>query len=160
MQTAALHADTLQLVSFRLGTQRYAVDILRVQEIDNMKEITCIPNALPYLAGAINLRGKVIPVLSLRTKFAMEKNGDNEKEKIVIIDIKGTVMGIIVDSVSDVLRIPSDVIEPPPQVSSRLNSGLIRGIAKLQEGLVLILDMDKLLDSDEHDAIINVEQLA
>lgn len=158
MQITTIYTDMLQLVSFRLGTQRYAVDILKVQEIDNMKEITHIPNAPPYLAGAINLRGKVIPVLSLRSKFGMEKKGDNENGKIVIIDIKGVVMGIIVDSVSDVLRIPTNMIEPPPQVSSRLHPGLIRGIAKLHEGLVLILDMDKLLDAGEQNAIIDVKQ--
>jgi purine-binding chemotaxis protein CheW len=160
MHITTIYSDTLQLVSFRLGTQRYAVDILKVEEIDNMKEITNIPNAPPYLAGAINLRGKVIPVLSLRSKFGMETNGGSENGKIVIIDIKGAVMGIIVDSVSDVLRIPTDMIEPPPQVTSRLHPGLIRGIAKLHEGLVLILDMDKLLDADEQNVILDVKQTA
>jgi purine-binding chemotaxis protein CheW len=154
MQINTIYTDMLQLVSFRLGTQRYAVDILKVQEIDNMKEITNIPNVPSYLAGAINLRGKVIPVLSLRSKFGMEKNNGDEHGKIVIIDIKGVVMGIIVDSVSDVLRIPTDMIEPPPQVSSRLHPELIMGIAKLQEGLVLILDMDKLLDATEQNALL------
>jgi len=158
MQITTIYTDMLQLVSFRLGMQRYAVDILKVQEIENMKEITIIPNAPPYLAGAINLRGKVIPVLSLRTKFDMETKGGSENGKIIIIDIKGVVMGIIVDSVSDVLRIPTDMIEPLPQVSSRLQTGLILGIAKLQEGLVLILNMDKLLDSDEQSAIFDVGQ--
>jgi len=158
MQITTIYTDMLQLVSFRLGMQRYAVDILKVQEIENMKEITIIPNAPPYLAGAINLRGKVIPVLSLRTKFDMETKGGSENGKIIIVDIKGVVMGIIVDSVSDVLRIATDMIEPLPQVSSRLQTGLILGIAKLQEGLVLILNMDKLLDSDEQSAIFDVGQ--
>ncbi len=160
MQIATIYTDMLQLVSFRLGAQRYAVDILKVQEIDNMKEITSIPNAPPYLAGAINLRGKVILVLNLRAKFALDKNIDNEKKKIVILDINGAVMGVIVDSVSDVLRISANMIEPPPQISSRFYSGLIQGIAKLQDGLVLILDMDKLLDANEQNTIIDIKQSA
>jgi len=98
----------------------------------------------------------VIPVLSLRSKFGMEKSGSNENGKKLIISIKGVVMGIIVDSASDVLRIPADMIEPP-QVSWRLRPGLIRGIATLHEGLVLILDMDKLLDADEQNAIFDVK---
>ena len=160
MQTDFVHTDMFQLVSFSLGTQRFAIDILKVQEIDNMKDITSIPNTLPYVAGAINLWGKVISVLNLRKKFDMEKNVNTDKEKIIIVDIKGTLTGIIVDAVSDVLRIPADSIESPPQVSERLRSGLIRGIAKQQAGLILILDMDKLLDSDEHAILVNMKQAA
>jgi purine-binding chemotaxis protein CheW len=153
MQSAALHADMLQLVTFKLDRQKYAVDILKVQEINNMKEITSIPNAPAYLEGAINLRGKVIPVLNLRKKFGFEENANSELRKIVIMDVRGVIMGLIVDAVSDVLRVTRDVVEPPPPVSSNVSSEFISGIAKLPEGLVILLDMDRLLDAHEHKTV-------
>jgi purine-binding chemotaxis protein CheW len=153
MQSAVLHADMLQLVTFKLDGQKYAVDILKVQEINNMKEITSIPNAPAYLEGAINLRGKVIPVLNLRKKFGFEENANSELRKIVIMDVRGVIMGLIVDAVSDVLRVNRDVVEPPPPVSSNVSSEFISGIAKLPEGLVILLDMDRLLDAEEHKTV-------
>ncbi len=151
MQTAA-HTEMLQLVTFKLSGQKYAVDILKVQEIDNMKEIAAIPNAPSFLEGAMNLRGKVIPVLNLRKKFGFDQ-APIDSSKIVIMDIRGVIMGIIVDSVSDVLRIPCDVVEPPPPVSSNVSTEFISGIAKLEEGLVILLDIDQLLDAEEHKAV-------
>jgi purine-binding chemotaxis protein CheW len=153
MSATALHTEMLQLVTFKLAGQKYAVDILKAQEINNMKEITVIPNAPPFLEGAINLRGKVIPVVNLGMKFGLENTGVLEAAKIVIMDIRGVIMGIIVDSVSDVLRISRDVVEPPPPVSSNISTEFIAGIAKLDEGLVIMLDMDKLLDDREHQAV-------
>ena len=153
MDTFAVHADMLQYVTFKLAGQRYAMDILKVQEINNMKEITPIPNAPPYVEGAINLRGKVIPVMNLRKKFHMEDQPLTETTKIIIIDIRGTITGIVVDSVSDVLRVPANVVEPPPPVSSSVKSEFIHGVAKLPDGLVIVLDMDRLLDETEHRAV-------
>jgi purine-binding chemotaxis protein CheW len=159
MQTMS-HTDMLQLVTFKLAGQKYAVDILKVQEIDNMKEITAIPNAPSYLEGAINLRGKVIPVLNLRKKFSFEENTSPDLAKIVIMDVRGVIMGLVVDSVSDVLRIPRDLVEPPPPVSSNVSSDFIAGIAKLDEGLVILLNIDKLLGEEEHKAVFGDSKAA
>jgi len=153
MDSFAVHTDLLQFVTFKLEGQKYAVDILKVQEINNMKDITPIPNSPPYVEGAINLRGKVIPVLNLRRKFNLEEKPLDEFIKIVIMDVRGVVMGVIVDSVSDVLRVSSDLVEPPPPVSSDTTARFIKGVAKLPEGLVILLDMDKLLDPQEHQAM-------
>ena len=154
MDTYGGHSDMLQFVTFNLATQRYATDILKVQEINNLKDITPIPKSPRYVEGAINLRGKVIPVLNLRKKFNMPFEPLNDLTKIIIIVIHGITMGIIVDSVSDVLRISRDVVEPPPRVASgNIRSEFIRGIAKLQEGLIIILDMDNLLDIHEQQAV-------
>jgi len=153
MDTTAFHTDMLQFVTFKLAGQKYAVEILKVQEINNMKDITPIPNSPGYVEGAINLRGKVIPVLNLRKKFHMEELALSETSKIVIIDFRGIIMGAIVDAVSEVLRISADVVEPPPAVSSHVKSEFIRGIAKLATELVILLDMDKLLDADEQQAV-------
>ncbi len=153
MQQSTMQAEMLQLVTFRLAGQKYAVDILKVQEINNMKDITAVPNAPSYLEGAVNLRGKVIPVLNLKKKFGFEAQQANESAKIVIMNVKGVIMGVMVDSVSDVLRISRDRVEPPPPVSSNVSSEFLSGIAKLEEGLVILLDMDRLLDGDEHRAV-------
>jgi purine-binding chemotaxis protein CheW len=153
MASATSHTEMLQLVTFKLAGQKYAVDILKVQEINNMKEITTIPNAPSYLEGAVNLRGKVIPVLNLRKKFGLEEQENKELCKIIIMDVRGVIMGLIVDAVSDVLRVPRDVVEPPPPVSSNISSEFIFGIAKLPEGLVILLDMDRLLNAQEHKSV-------
>jgi purine-binding chemotaxis protein CheW len=160
MQTTVIHADMLQLVTFKLAGQKYAVDILKVQEINNMKEITTIPNAPSFLEGAINLRGKVIPVLNLRKKFSFEDNPSPDTAKIVIMDVRGVIMGLVVDSVSDVLRIPRDLVEPPPPVSSNISSEFLAGIAKLEEGLVILLNIDKLLGEEEHKAVFGDSKAA
>jgi purine-binding chemotaxis protein CheW len=153
MQSTAVFTEMFQLVTFKLNGQKYAVDILKVQEINNMKEITSIPNAPAYLEGAINLRGKVIPVISLRKKFRFEGNTNSELHKIIIIDIRGVIMGIVVDAVSDVLRVTRDVVEPPPAVSSNVKSDFIAGIAKLPEGLVILLDLDRIFDAEEYKTV-------
>ncbi|MCX8068918.1 MAG: chemotaxis protein CheW, partial [Thermodesulfovibrionales bacterium] len=109
--------ELLQLVTLTLGSEEYAVDILKVQEINRMKEITRVPNSPPYVEGVINLRGKVIPVVNLRSKFGLYEKENDEKTRIMIMDIQGITMGIVVDSVSEVLRIPSNIVEPTPPMA-------------------------------------------
>lgn len=150
MDSCGVQADTLQLVTFRVAGQRYAVDILKVQEIDLMREFARIPNAPSYVEGAMNLRGRVIPVLNIRRLFRLDEGRSEGSSKIVIMDVQGIVMGVIVDAVSDVLRIPHGAVEPPPPVSSAMSTEFIRGIVKLDDGLVILLDLDKLLGSAEY----------
>ena len=150
MGTASTYSDVLQFVTFKLVEQKYAVDILKVQEIENIREITTIPHAPAYLEGAINLRGKVIPVINLRKKFGFGDYEDRQRSKIIILVIGGAVMGVMVDSVSDVIRISCEVVEPAPSVSSNESSHFITGIANLAEGLVILLDVDKLLTEVKH----------
>ncbi len=149
MQTV-VPSEMLQLVTFKLAGQRYAVDILKVQEINNLREITAIPNASHYLVGAINLRGKVISVISLHKKFNLKGEPSGEAAKIVIVDVRGVVMGLLVDAVSDVLRISKEIVELPPCVSSNMSTEFIMGIAKLADGLVILLDLNKLFGEDGH----------
>jgi len=147
MEKTAISSDMLQFVTFNLGGQKYAIDILKVQEINNLKDITPIPNSPSYMEGAINLRGKVIPVINLRRRLHLEPLPMSQLTKIIIIDIKGLILGMVVDSVSDVLRIPADVVEAaPPVATGSIRSELIRGIAKLADMLVILLDLDELMD--------------
>jgi purine-binding chemotaxis protein CheW len=137
-----------QLVTFRLGDEEYGVDILKVHEIDRMMDITEVPNAPPSIEGVINLRGKVIPVINLRKKFNLPEREPDSRTKIVVVDI-GTSAGMIVDSVSEVLRISSDIVEPPPPMTTGVSSEYIRGVGKLKDRLLILLDIEKLLGADE-----------
>lgn len=148
----------LQLVTFTLGSEEYAVDILKVQEINRMKEITRVPNAPYYVEGVINLRGKVIPVVSLRKKFGLPEEEDTSKQRIMIMDIQGITIGLIVDSVSEVLRISTDIVEPPPPMTYSVSSEFIFGIAKLEDRLIILLDMDRLIGKEESQGMLEASE--
>lgn len=150
----------LQFVTFTLGNEEYAVDIRKVHEINRMKEITKVPNSPSYVEGVINLRGKVIPVVNLRERFGLEGKGNDEHLRIMIMDVRGVTMGLIVDSVSEVLRIPSDIVEPPPPMSTGIGTEFINGIAKLEDRLIILLDMDMLFGRTETIAMIEAQREA
>jgi purine-binding chemotaxis protein CheW len=143
-----------QLVTFRLGDEEYGVDILKVHEIDRMMDITEVPNAPACVEGVINLRGKVIPVINLRTKFGLPAREADNRTKIVVVDI-GTSAGMIVDSVSEVLRISSDIVEPPPAMATGVGSEYIRGVGKLKDRLLILLDIEKLLGAGDAETMNN-----
>lgn len=149
MQAADKSQTAIQLVGFNLKGQGYAVDIRDVQEIVPMREITQIPNAPEHVLGAINLRGSVIPVLSLRKRFSMDEKDPDERSRILIIRLRGMLIGFLVDSVSDVVRPAPGEIEPFPPVSSPSNSDFISGIVKQGDRLLILLDMDSLLKGDD-----------
>jgi len=140
--------ELLQLVSFHLGAEEYGLDILKVQEIIRVQELTRVPNMPAYIDGVINLRGKVIPVIGLRKRIGLESQAADKKTRIVVVDVRGNILGFIVDSVSEVLRIHSDTVEPPPQMSSSARD-YISGIGKLDARLLLLLDLDRLMTDSE-----------
>ncbi|MDD3732095.1 MAG: chemotaxis protein CheW [candidate division Zixibacteria bacterium] len=141
--------DELQLVSFNIGSEEFGVDILKVQEINRMVEITKVPQAPRYVEGVINLRGKVIPIIDLRKRFNLEMKEHDKNTRIVVVDINGNIMGMIVDAVSEVLRLPADTIEPPPELVTGINSDYIKGVAKLEDRLLIFLDLSKVVDVEE-----------
>lgn len=155
---AAKVSEILQLVTFNLGSEEYAVDILKVQEINRMKEITRVPNSPDYVEGVINLRGKVIPVVSLRKKFSLEERENDVQSRIMIMDIQGITMGLIVDAVSEVLRVPASIVEQAPPMTSNISTEFIRGIAKLEDRLIILLDMERLIGKPEETALIESSQ--
>jgi purine-binding chemotaxis protein CheW len=146
-------SDELQLVSFNIGTEEFGVDILKVQEINRMVEITRVPQAPHYVEGVINLRGKVIPIVDLRKRFNLELKEHDKNTRIVVVDIGGNIMGMIVDSVSEVLRLPANTIEPPPEIVTGVNSEYIKGVAKLDDRLLIFLDLSKVIDMAELAAV-------
>ncbi len=147
MQNSAVSEEVLQFVTFNLNNEQYAVDILNVQEINRITEITKVPNAPAYVEGVINLRGKVIPVINLRKKFCLDEKTKDDMSRIIIMEINGITNGLIVDSVSEVLRVPSSIIEPTPPMSSDMSSKFIKGIAKMEDRLIILIDIDKLIGS-------------
>jgi len=140
--------DEEQLVTFKLDSVEYGVKIANVQEINRMTEVTKIPRAPYYIDGIVNLRGNVIPALNLRKFFKLPEKKANDATRIIIIDIKGKRTGIIVDSVSEVLRFEKTLIEAPPDsLSSGVDSDYVEGVGKLNGGkrMILILDISKIL---------------
>ncbi len=141
--------ELLQLVSFNIGSEEFGVDILKVQEINRMVEITKVPQAPHYVEGVINLRGKVIPIIDLCKRFNLELKEYDKNTRIVVVDIGGNIMGMVVDSVSEVLRLPSSTIEPAPEIVTGINSEYIKGVAKLEDRLLIFLDLSKVIDMNE-----------
>jgi len=150
----AAHApvELLQLVSFYLGAEEFAMEILKVQEIIRMVDLTRVPNSPAFVEGVINLRGKVIPVIGLRKRFGMEPKEHDKQTRIIVIEIHGTVIGFVVDSVSEVLRIPADTVEPPPRLA-KSDREYVSGVGKLPSRLLLLLDVNKLLSDAETAAV-------
>jgi len=142
--------DLLQLVSFRVGREEFGLDILRVQEIIRVQQLTRVPNSPGFVEGVINLRGKVIPVISLRRIFGWDGAEHDKQTRIVVIDVSGTVVGFLVDSVSEVLRVPAGTVEPPPRLGE-VKREYVSGVGKLENRLLILLDVDRLMtDSEAH----------
>ncbi|NOY52052.1 MAG: chemotaxis protein CheW [Deltaproteobacteria bacterium] len=139
----------LQMVSFHLGNENFLVDILRIQEIIRRIEISRMPKAPEYIEGVINLRGTVIPVLDLRKRFGILLPEKNAEERIIVIKTEGKPMGMIVDSVADVLRIPKETIDPAPTVDSAVDAQYISGVAKVKKKLLFLLNLEPLLRLSE-----------
>jgi purine-binding chemotaxis protein CheW len=142
-------AELIQLVTFSIGDEEFGVDILKVQEIIRTMEITRVPKAPAFVEGVINLRGNVIPIVDLRKRFGLETRKHDKHTRIIVIEISGMVVGFVVDSVSEVLRIPASTVEPPPPVVAGLESEYISGVGKLEDRLLILLDLDRLLSSEE-----------
>jgi len=138
-----------QLVIFELANEVYGVDIGRVQEIIRMTSITRLPRAPEFVEGVINLRGKVIPVVDLNKRFGLAQGERTKASRIVVVDVSDHTIGMVVDAVSEVLRVPANAIEPPSPVVTTIESDYIRGIAKVENRLIILLDLDKVLSWEE-----------
>jgi purine-binding chemotaxis protein CheW len=142
-------SDILQIVSFKIGDEEFGVDILNVQEINKMTQITKVPNAPDFVDGVINLRGRVIPVINLRTRLKLEKKEPDKDTRIIVVDIEKNTVGFIVDGVSEVLRIPVSVTEAPPAIVAGVDSEFIKSVGKLEDRLLILIDLDKVLSINE-----------
>jgi purine-binding chemotaxis protein CheW len=149
--------DDEQVVVFDVANESYAVNIAHVAEIIRLQQITTIPGAPDSVEGVINLRGKVIPVLDLRKRFRLAMNEQTRSSRIVVVEINGQTLGLIVDGVSEVLRIPQDCIEPPSPLVTGIDSRYLRSIAKLEGRLIVLLDLDQVLSPIEQQQIEGID---
>ncbi len=138
-----------QLVVFALGNEHYGVDITAVEGIIKMQSITVVPRAPHFVEGVTNLRGKILPVIDLRKRFGLAASETTDDTRIVVVEMGGSTVGIVVDGVSEVLRIEPEAIEPPSPLMMTVDSSFIRGIAKVEERLVILLDLARVLTPDE-----------
>lgn len=141
--------ELLQLVTFSIGEEEFGVNILKVQEINRTMEITKVPRSPAFVEGVINLRGKVIPIIDLRRRFGLMSKPEDKDTRIIVIEINSVIVGFVVDAVSEVLRIPASTVEPPPPVVAGVESDYISGVGQLQDRLLIMLDLDKLLSSED-----------
>ncbi|MDP1946030.1 MAG: chemotaxis protein CheW [Nitrospirota bacterium] len=148
-QQIGLTTDGSQFLTFQLGEELYGVDILRVQEIKGYTAVTKIPNTPSHIKGVLNLRGTIVPIVELRTKFGMPTIEYTMFTVIVVVVVKEKIMGLVVDAVSDVLNIDKKDIQPPPQFGAKVDVSFLNGIGKSGEKLIALLDMDKLLSDED-----------
>lgn len=150
-QPGQTHEALLQLVSFHVGGEEFGLDILKVQEIIRAQQLTRVPNSPEFLEGVMNLRGKIIPVIALRKRFGLEQIPSDKQNRIVVVEVQGTVLGFIVDSVSEVLRIPAETVEPAPRLGL-VEREYVCGVGKLGDRLLILLDADRLMIGTENGA--------
>mgnify|MGYP001221637773 FL=1 len=141
-------ATSLQIVCFKIGNEEYGIDILQVQEILKVPKITKLPKSRSHIMGVIDLRGKVIPIIDLGKKFGIIADLSNSSRTIVV-DIDGKRVGLAIDSVSHVIKVDLNEIEPPPPVVKGISGKYIVGIAKLKTGFVVILDINQIFSAEE-----------
>ncbi|NOZ08200.1 MAG: purine-binding chemotaxis protein CheW [FCB group bacterium] len=147
-------AEMRQLVCFNLGGNNFGVDISRVHEINRIAGVTHVPDAPFYVEGLINLRGDVIPIVNLRKRFKMTEKDGNIENRIVVIEVPDAIIGLLVDSVTEVLRISESQIEPPPKLlSTGVELHYIEGVAKVGEDLLIVLNTDLIFSEDEFNTI-------
>ena len=144
---------TVQLVSFELADESYGIEITKVREIILITEITCIPQTPHYVKGLINLRSTVIPVIDLRALFGLPESTKTDESRIMVIHAAGRMIGIMVDAVSEVLRVKKDQIAPPPPTVAQLGREYLVGLVKLEKQLLILLDIDKILGEEEATAL-------
>jgi purine-binding chemotaxis protein CheW len=134
-----------EYLTFSLGDEEYAVDILKVQEIRGYENVTRLPDSPDFIKGVINLRGVIVPIVDLRLKFELGKAEYNELTVMIILNLGSRVVGIVVDSVSDVVRLPGEQIKPSPDLGGAVDTRFLKGVATVSERMLLLLDIERMM---------------
>ena len=145
---AAVHAGG-EFLTFRLGAEEYGIDILKVQEIRSYEQPTRIANSPAFIKGVVNLRGVIVPIVDLRIKLGCDTAEYNSFTVVIVLNVKGRVVGAVVDSVSDVLALDADSVKPAPEMSSAIDTAYITGIGSVGERMLILMDIEGLMASAE-----------
>jgi len=138
-----------QFISFSVGEEEYGLELLRVKEVIRVRQITRLPKAPSFVKGIINLRGDVIPIIDLRDKFGLEAKEATATTRVIVVEVEAKLMGMVVDSASQVVRIPADQIDPPPPVLGGFSQEFITGVGKIDDRLIILLNSDAVLTAEE-----------
>lgn len=142
-----------QFVEFKLGEEEYGVDILQVKTIERMMSITRVPKAPQFVEGVINLRGEIVPVIDLKKRFDLPISRETDNTRIIIVTVDDITVGMIVDSANEVIQLSQDAIEPAPSIIGGIDSDFLEGVGKMDGKLLIILDLSKILKSNEIDQL-------
>jgi purine-binding chemotaxis protein CheW len=149
---------TAEMVGFKIGNEFYGIDIIQVQEIIRMQEITMVPRTPPFIKGVVNLRGKVVPIISIRERFGIKEVEHTKDTRIVIVRIAVGLIGFIVDAMAEVIRLPERLIEPTPPTATNIESEYIRGVGKMDDKLLIILDLNMVLTKEKKEFLDFMER--
>ncbi|MET3381145.1 chemotaxis protein CheW [Variovorax paradoxus] len=139
----------LEVVTFKLGEEEYGIDIQKVQELRGYDAVTRIANAPEYIKGVVNLRGIIVPIIDMRIKFKLGDPTYDQFTVVIVLNIAGRVVGMVVDSVSDVITLTGEQIKPAPEMGSVLDADYLIGLGTLEERMLILVDIDRLMSSDE-----------
>ena len=157
----AVDGDLLQLVTFVVGTEEFAIPILSVREINRMMEITVVPHSPDFIEGVINLRGKIIPVMDLRKRFGgLEQTQDTSDSRIIVVEVNRRVIGFTVDRVNEVLRINAGIVDPPPPMACGIDSDYVEGVGKLDGRLLILLNLERLFSDEDLEQVDQATEAA
>ena len=138
-----------QLINFTVGNEEYGLELLRVKEVIRTRQITWLPKAPPCVKGIINLRGDVIPIVDLRERFGLQQQQQTAKTRVIVVEVQGRPVGMVVDSASQVVRVPADQFDPPPTVIGEGLRDFVTAIGKTGDRLIIMIDLDRILSTEE-----------
>lgn len=147
--TLTTAGQPLEVLAFALGPEEYAVDIQRVQELRGYEHVTRIPGTPPHVPGVVNLRGAIVPIVDMRLKFRLGAASYNQFTVVIVVNVRGRIAGMVVDSVSDVIALGPGDIKPPPKLGSAVDTEYLVGLGTVSERMLIQLDLDKLLSTDD-----------
>jgi purine-binding chemotaxis protein CheW len=149
MQTNQELLSSIEVLAFTLGNEEYGIDIQKVQELRGYDAVTHIANSPDFIKGVVNLRGIIVPIIDMRIKFSLGTPTYDQFTVVIILNIGGRVIGMVVDSVSDVTTLSSEQIKPAPQMGTALNTDYLIGLGTIEERMLILVDIDQLMSSDE-----------
>lgn len=150
-------ANELKVIVFQLNDESYGVDVYQVRSIERMQPITRVPGAPPFVKGVINLRGVVTPVIDLRSRLGLQEQPYTDETRIIIVSVDDKDVGLIVDAANDVIDLPASSVEPPPDVVGGVRTEFLRGVAKWGDGVLVLLNLDRVLTLDERMQLKQIE---